>query len=195
MNQNKRPTREEAQEAVKTIIRWLGDNPERESLKDTPARVVRAYEEYFRGYKEADIETMRCFNLPIGFDDVIQLHNIRLESFCEHHLAPIIGNVSIAYYPDKEIIGLSKLARIVDLHAKKLQIQERLVVEIAATIEQITKPKGVAVVIDASHHCLTTRGAHKVGSIMRTVHFSGCFKEAEIRKEFIDSIGGVKKND
>ena len=189
MNQKNRPTRTQAEEAVRTIISYIGDDPSRSSLLETPRRVIAAYDEFFSGYgKEPNLSELRIFDLPVGFNNTIQLNNIRLESYCEHHMAPIIGVVHIAYEPSDCILGLSKLARIVDLHAKKLQIQERLVLEILQTIEAVASPKGVAVVIDAEHHCLSTRGVHKPGSIMRTVHYSGTFADYDKRKEFLDSI-------
>jgi len=189
MNQKNKPSREEAEEAIRTIISYIGDDPTRSSLIDTPARVVSSYEEFFAGYgREPENAELRTFDLPVGFNNIIQLNNIRLESYCEHHIAPIIGLVHIAYEPSDCILGLSKLARIVDLHAKRLQIQERLVLEIAQTIEKMASPRGVAVVIDAEHHCLTTRGACKPGTLMRTVHYTGTFAEHEKRKEFLDSI-------
>jgi len=189
MNQDKRPTTAEAEAAIRTLISYLGDDPNRGSLKDTPRRVIKSYAEFFSGYKnKLDRDSLRTFDVPDGFNSIIQLNNIRLESFCEHHMAPIIGTVSIAYEPQSRILGLSKLARIVDMHAKKLQIQERLIVEIANTIEEIVSPLGVGVVIDAEHHCLSTRGAHKPGSMMRTVHYTGTFKDYEKRREFLGSI-------
>ena len=189
MNQINRPSRAEAEEAIRTVIRYIGDDPNRSSLIETPARVIDSYKEFFSGYgKQAESAELRTFDLPVGFNNIIQLNNIRLESYCEHHMAPIIGLVHIAYEPSQCILGLSKLARIVDLHAKRLQIQERLVLEITQTIEKMAAPKGVAVVIDAEHHCLTTRGACKPGTFMRTVHYSGTFTSYEKRKEFLDSI-------
>lgn len=184
-----RPTRAEAEEAVRTIISYIGDDPDRKSLRETPKRVIASYDEFFCGYsKEPSTAELRIFDLPEGFNNTIQLNNIRLESYCEHHMAPIIGEVHIAYQPAECILGLSKIARIVDIHAKRLQIQERLVFEIAQTIEEIASPRGVAVVIDAEHHCLSTRGVHKPGAQMRTVHYSGSFEDYEKRKEFLDSI-------
>ena len=195
MHKKERPTQQEAEEAVRTLIRFAGDDPQREALIKTPSRVARSYLEFFCGYQQKlDRTAMKTFPVPEGFDGMIQLNGIRLESFCEHHMCPIIGNVSIAYRPKDRIIGLSKLARIVDIHAKQLQVQERLVVEIGKHLEEMVDPLGVAVVIDATHHCLTTRGVHKVGAIMRTDYFSGCFKQYEVRKEFIDNIRG-NKND
>ena len=189
MSLKNRPTREEAEEAVRTIISYIGDDPDRKSLLETPKRVIAAYDEFFCGYnKDSNQAELKIFDLPTGFNNTIQLHNIRLESYCEHHMAPIIGLVHIAYEPADCILGLSKLARIVDLHAKKLQIQERLVLEIVQTIEKVASPLGVAVVIDAEHHCLSTRGVHKPGSQMRTVHYSGSFTNYDKRKEFLDSI-------
>jgi len=186
-----RPTREEAEEAVRTLIRWAGDDPERKGLIDTPKRVVKSYEEFFRGYREElNEEICRTFFKTPDYDDIIMLKDIRLESYCEHHMVPMIGAAHVAYIPDQKIIGLSKLAKIVDFHAKRLQIQERMVVEIAETIVKYTGALGAAVVIDSSHQCLTTRGVHKTEALMRTMHFTGQFKDKALRAEFINTIRG-----
>lgn len=187
---NNKPSRKEAEQAVRTLIAWAGDNPDREELLETPGRVVESYSEFFSGYNQViDNKISKTFNNSSGYDDMIILREISLESYCEHHLVPIIGKACIAYIPNKKIIGLSKIARIVDIFSKRLQIQERLVVEIANCIEKITDPKGVGVIIESSHQCLTTRGAYKPGSLMRTSHMIGCFKEQEIRKEFLNIMG------
>jgi len=185
---NPKPSRDQAEEAVRTLIRWAGDNPARDGLQDTPRRVIDSYQELFSGYTMS-LDSKICKTFPnfSAYEDMIMLKNIRLESCCEHHMSPIIGAVTIAYIPDDKIIGLSKLARIVDYHAKRLQIQERLTIEIAKTLNEIVDPCGVGVVIESSHHCMTTRGVHKPGSLMRTSHMIGCFKEKEVRKEFLDN--------
>lgn len=184
--EEKKPTREEAEEAVRTLIRWAGDDPNRESLKDTPKRVINSYSEIFAGYKmTVDEKISRSFCKKPEFDDIVMLDNIRLESVCEHHMLPIIGNAAVAYIPGDKVLGISKLARIVDFHAKRLQMQERLVVEIAETLGKLINPKGVAVYIEAQHHCMTTRGVHKNSAIMKSMHMEGLFKEKTYRNEFI----------
>jgi GTP cyclohydrolase I len=186
---NSKPTREEAEEAVRTLIAWAGDDPNREELLETPARVVESYGEFFSGYQQKiDKKISKVFDNTHGYDDMIILKNIILESYCEHHMVPIIGTASLAYIPDKKIIGLSKIARVIDIYSKRLQIQERLVIEIANSINQIVMPKGVGVVIESSHYCLSSRGAHKPGSLMRTSHLLGCFKEDKIRQDFFNSL-------
>lgn len=183
---NNKPTREEAEEAVRTLISWAGDDPSREELLDTPKRVVNSYNEFFSGYNiDIDAENYKTFNNTHDYDDMIILRDIRLESHCEHHMVPIIGRATIAYIPDKKIIGLSKLARIVDAFSKRLQIQERLVIEIADCLNKITEAKGVGVVIESSHQCLSTRGAYKTDSLMQTAHMLGCFKDSKTRREFL----------
>jgi len=176
--ESKRPSRAEAEEAVRTLLRWAGDDPEREGLKDTPARVVRAYQEFFAGY-EVDPHALlaRTFEEVEGYDEIVLLRNIRLESVCEHHLAPIIGRAHVAYLPNRWVVGISKLARVVDAYAKRLQIQEKLTVQIANTIQEVLEPKGVAVVIEAVHQCMTTRGVHKPGVTMVTSRMLGAFRD------------------
>jgi GTP cyclohydrolase I len=184
--EHKKPTREEAEEAVRTLIRWAGDDPARESLKDTPKRVVNSYSEIFAGYNMTINEKIsRSFCKKPEFDDIVMLDDIRLESVCEHHMLPIIGRASVAYIPNSKVLGISKLARIVDYHAKRLQMQERLVVEIAETLSELIAPKGVAVYIEAKHHCMTTRGVHKDSAVMKSMHMEGLFKEKTYRNEFI----------
>ena len=182
-----RPTRQEAEEAVRTLIRWAGDNPDREGLVGTPDRVVRAYEEFFAGYDEDPGEMLkRTFEEVEGYDEVVMLRDIRVESYCEHHMVPIIGRVHIGYLPDKRVVGISKLARVVDAFAKRLQIQEKLTAQIAKTIDQVLQPKGVGVIIDASHQCMTTRGVHKPGMSMVTSHMLGTFRsDPRTRREFL----------
>jgi GTP cyclohydrolase IA len=185
------PSRMEVEEAVRTIIRWTGDDPEREGLVDTPSRVVRAYEEWFAGYKEEPGQLLeRCFEEVAGYDEIVLLRDIRFESHCEHHMAPIIGRAHIGYLPERRVVGISKLARLVEVYAKRLQIQERMTAEIAQTIEQVLKPRGVGVVIEATHECMTTRGVHNRGVSMVTSRMLGAFREhPETRQEFLAAIG------
>src|SRR6266498_3109717 len=164
-----RPSRVEAEAAVRTLIRWAGDDPDREGLVGTPARVVRAYEEWFAGYFEDPREYLkRTFEEVAGYDEIVMLKDIRFESHCEHHIAPIIGHVHIAYLPSNRVVGISKLARLVEVYAKRLQIQEKMTAQIANAIDEVLQPKGVAVVIEAAHQCMTTRGVHKPGVSMVT---------------------------
>ena len=184
-------TREQAQEAVRTLIRWAGDNPDREGLRATPARVVRAYEEWFSGYKDNPREYLkRTFEETGGYDEVVVLRDIRFESYCEHHMAPIIGRVHIGYLPHNRVVGISKLARLVEVYARRLQIQEKMTAEIAACVDEVLKPHGVAVVAEATHQCMTTRGIHKTGVSMVTSRMLGVFRDhAETRHEFLSAIG------
>ena len=183
-----KPTREQAEEAVRTLIAWAGDNPNRKELLETPRRVVDSYLELFSGYSiNIDEQEYKTFDNDNNYDDMIVLREIELQSHCEHHMVPIIGKVTIAYIPDQKIIGLSKIARIVDVFAKRLQIQERLVMEIAQCLNQLLKPKGVAVFIESSHKCLTIRGAYKPGSLMQTYHMLGVFKEENKRRDFLQA--------
>jgi GTP cyclohydrolase I len=169
-----RPDREAAEEAIRTLLRWAGDDPEREGLKDTPARVVRSYEEFFQGYAmDPDDILKRTFEEIDGYDEMVLLRDIRFESHCEHHMAPIIGRAHIAYLPHHRVVGISKLARVVEVYAKRLQIQEKMTVQIANSINQVLQPKGVAVVIEAAHQCMTTRGVHKPGVTMVTSRMLG----------------------
>lgn len=186
-----RPTREEAEQAVRTLIRWAGDDPAREGLQETPARVVRSYEEFFAGYEEDPAQILaRTFSEVEGYDEMIVLTDIRFESHCEHHMVPIIGKAHIAYMPEHRVVGISKLARLVEVYAKRLQIQEKMTVQIADTLNDILQPKGVAVVIEASHQCMTTRGVHKPGVAMVTSRMLGAFREnLSTREEFLAVIG------
>jgi GTP cyclohydrolase I len=186
-----RPSREEAKEAVRTLLRWAGDNPEREGLVGTPDRVVRAYEEFFAGYDEDPAEMLqRTFEEVEGYDEVVVLRDIRLESHCEHHMVPIIGKVHIGYLPDRRVVGISKLARVVDAYAHRLQIQEKLTAQIANTLQEGLQPRGVAVVIEAAHQCMTTRGVHKSDVAMVTSRMLGAFRDnGETRREFLTMIG------
>ncbi len=187
---NPNPSREEAMRAVKTLIAWAGDDPEREGLIETPQRVVKAYEEFFEGYKMDPIEILsKTFEEVEGYDEMVLIKNIRLESHCEHHIVPILGIAHVAYMPNKRVVGISKLARLVDVYAKRLQIQETLTSQIAETIQRVLDPLGVAVIIDASHQCMTTRGVHKPESSTVTKRMLGVFKnDAEIRSEFMKLI-------
>ncbi|MCU0888605.1 MAG: GTP cyclohydrolase I FolE [Rubritepida sp.] len=187
-----RPSREEAEAAVRTLLLWTGDDPNREGLVDTPARVVRAYEEFFAGYETDPVEMLaRSFEETDGYDEMVVLRDIRLESHCEHHMVPIIGKAHIAYLPNGRVVGISKLARVIEAYAKRLQIQEKLTAQIANTIESVLKPKGVAVVIEAAHQCMTTRGIHKPGVSMVTSRMLGEFRSNDAtRREFLSMISG-----
>jgi GTP cyclohydrolase IA len=186
-----RPSRAEAETAVRTLIRWAGDDPDREGLRATPARVVRAYEEWFAGYGDDPREYLkRTFEETGGYDEVVVLRDIRFESHCEHHLAPIIGRVHIGYLPRNRVVGISKLARLVDVFARRLQIQEKMTAAIASCLDAVLKPHGVAVVTEATHQCMTTRGVHKTGVSMVTSRMLGVFRDhAETRQEFLAAIG------
>jgi len=186
-----RPARRVAEEAVRTLIRWAGDDPDREGLIGTPDRVVRAYEEFFAGYNDDPQEILlRTFEEIEGYDEMVVLRDIRVESHCEHHMVPIIGRAHVAYLPDKRVVGISKLARVVETYARRLQIQEKLTAQIANTIEQVLRPRGVAVVIEAAHQCMTTRGVHKSGVTMVTSRMLGAFRDgSETRREFLSMIG------
>jgi len=186
-----RPSVEEAKEAVRTLLRWAGDDPDREGLQDTPERVVRAYEEWFAGYDEDPVSTLRqTFEETNGYDEMIVLRDIRVESFCEHHIAPVIGKAHVAYLPDQRIIGISKLARLVEVFARRLQVQEKLTTQISSAIAEVLRPKGVAVIIEASHHCMTTRGVHKTGTTLVTSDMLGAFRDDPLtRREFLSLIG------
>jgi GTP cyclohydrolase I len=185
-----RPSRAEAEDAVRTLIRWAGDNPDREGLTGTPARVVRAYEEWFGGYGQEPRDYLkRTFEEVAGYDEIVLLRDIRFESHCEHHLAPIIGRVHIGYLPRNRVVGISKLARLVDVYAKRLQIQEKMTAEIAACLDSVLRPIGLGVVIEATHQCMTTRGVHKSGVTMVTSRMLGSFRtRAETRHEFLSAL-------
>jgi GTP cyclohydrolase I len=191
-----RPSRAEAEEAVRTLLRWTGDNPAREGLRDTPARVARAFEDWFSGYKEDPEAYMRrTFEEVEGYDEMIVLRDIRFESHCEHHLAPIIGRAHVGYLPNNKVVGISKLARVVEAYARRLQVQEKMNAQIANTIQRVLEPKGVAVVIEASHQCMTTRGVHKTGVSMVTSTMLGDFRTNEItRREFLAVIGNPQSS-
>ena len=186
-----RPSREQAEQAVDTLLRWAGDDPQREGLVDTPKRVALAYEDWFRGYDEDPVRFLqRTFEEVEGYDELIVLRDITFESHCEHHMAPIIGVAHVGYLPNKKVVGISKLARVVETFARRLQVQEKLTAQVANCIESVLKPRGVGVVIDAVHQCMTTRGIHKSGVSMVTSQMLGSFrKDARTRAEFLQMIG------
>jgi GTP cyclohydrolase I len=188
-----RPSREEAEEAVRTLLRWAGDDPAREGLKETPARVARAWEEYFKGY-DADPAALlrRTFEETEGYDEIVLLRDIRFESHCEHHLAPIVGRAHVGYLPHRRVVGISKLARLVEVFAKRLIIQEKMTAQIANLIDEVLEPKGVGVIIEAVHHCMTTRGVHKPGTTLVTSRMLGAFRDdAATRREFLAMVGNL----
>ncbi|MBB3066304.1 GTP cyclohydrolase I [Limibacillus sp. MBR-115] len=188
---NLKPSRQEAMKAVETLIRWAGEDPSREGLKGTPDRVARAYEEFFSGYDTDPVQLLqRTFEEIDGYDEMVLLRDIRFESHCEHHLAPIIGKAHVAYMPDRRVVGISKLARVVEAYAKRMQIQEKMTAQIANTIQEVLQPKGVAVVIEAAHQCMTTRGVHKSGVTMVTSRMLGLFRSnPSTRREFLSLVG------
>jgi GTP cyclohydrolase IA len=187
----RRPTEREAEDAVRVLLRWAGDDPAREGLLDTPSRVVRSFTEFFAGYDEDPVSLLeRTFEETDGYDEIVLLRDIRLESHCEHHMVPIIGRAHVAYLPHRRVVGISKLARVVDAYARRLQIQEKLTAQIANTIQQVLEPRGVAVVIEAAHQCMTTRGIHKPGVTMVTSRMLGAFREdPTTRREVLAMIG------
>ncbi len=187
-----RPSRKQAEEAVSTLLLWAGEDPQREGLIDTPKRVALAYEDWFSGYKDDPVRYLRrTFEEVDGYDEMIVLRNITFESHCEHHMAPIIGNAHIGYLPDTKVIGISKLARVVEAFARRFQVQEKMTAQIANCIEDVLKPKGVGVVIEAVHQCMTTRGIHKSNVSMVTSQMIGSFrKDARTRAEFLRMIDG-----
>lgn len=195
-----RPSRAEAEEAVRTLIRWAGDDPTREGLRGTPDRVVRSYQEFFAGYEEDPVALLeRTFEEIEGYDEMVVLRDIRLESHCEHHMVPIIGKAHVAYLPGKRVVGISKLARVVEVYAKRLQIQEKLTAQVANTLQEVLQPRGVAVVMEAGHQCMTTRGVHKHGVTMVTSRMLGAFRDdPRTRQEFLTMIassGGARGMD
>ncbi|HMI96578.1 MAG TPA: GTP cyclohydrolase I FolE [Micropepsaceae bacterium] len=193
-----KPSREEVEAAVRILLRWTGDDPNREGLRDTPARVARAYEDWFSGYADDPVVFLqRTFEEVEGYDEMVVLRDIRFESHCEHHLAPIIGRAHVGYLPARKVVGISKLARVVDAYTRRLQVQEKMNAQIANCIQHVLEPKGVAVVIEAAHQCMTTRGVHKPGVTMVTSTMLGAFREdSRTRREFLamirnpESIGG-----
>jgi GTP cyclohydrolase IA len=192
-----RPSREEAERAVATLLRWAGDDPAREGLRDTPARVAKAFEEWFSGYdQDPEAYLKRTFEEVEGYDDMVVLKDIRFESHCEHHLAPIIGRAHVGYLPTSKVVGISKLARVVETFARRLQVQEKMNAQIAYCIQRVLEPKGVAVVIEAAHQCMTTRGVHKTGVTMVTSTMLGAFRENDVtRREFLSVIGNPASHD
>ena len=186
-----KPSRQEAEAAVRTLLRWAGDDPMREGLLGTPERVVRAYEEWFAGYDIDPTDFLqRTFEETEGYDEMVVLRDIRFESHCEHHMAAIIGKVHVAYLPNRRVVGISKLARLVEVFGKRLQIQEKMTAQIANTLNDVLQPKGVAVVIEAAHQCMTTRGIHKSGVTMVTSRMLGAFRDNQAtRREFLSIIG------
>ncbi|HEY6024853.1 MAG TPA: GTP cyclohydrolase I FolE [Pseudolabrys sp.] len=185
-----RPDRAEVETAFRTIIQWTGDDPTRDGLIETPARMARAFEEFFVGYSQDPVETLqKTFEEIEGYDEMIALRGIRFESHCEHHMAPIIGQAWVAYVPSGRVVGISKLARVVEIYAKRLQIQEKMTAQIANTINDVLKPQGVGVIIKASHHCMTTRGVHKPDSDLVTSRMLGCFRDNPLtRHEFLTMV-------
>jgi GTP cyclohydrolase IA len=188
---NKRPSRDEAEEAVRTLIAWAGDDPKREGLIDTPGRVVEAYDEWFKGYREDPNEYLsRTFEDVKGYDDIVMLRDIDVESHCEHHMAPFLGKACVAYMPTEKVVGISKLARVVEIYAKRMQTQETMTSQIAKAIDHALSPKGVAVFIDAKHQCMTTRGVHHPNVSTITTQFTGVFKtDKELRERFLRLAG------
>ena len=186
-----RPSRDQAEEAVRTLIRWAGDDPKREGLLGTPDRVVRAYREFFRGYdQEPNAILKRTFEETDGYDEMIVFKDMRFESHCEHHLAPIIGRAHIAYLPDRRVVGISKLARLIEVYSRRLQIQEKMTAQIANALDRVLQPKGAAVIVEATHHCMTTRGVHKPGVTMVTSRMLGAFRNDQAtRREFLAMVG------
>ena len=189
-----KPSREEAEEAVRTLICWTGDDPDREGLIETPKRVVKAYEEFFEGYDMDPEEVLqKTFEEVQGYDDAVIVRNIRVESHCEHHIVPIIGVAHVGYIPNNRVVGISKLARVIEIFGKRLQTQETMTAQIADTIQKVLEPKGVAVVIDASHQCMTTRGIHKTESSTITSRMLGVFRDnPKTRSEFMNLINSPK---
>jgi len=185
-----RPSREEAEDAVRTLIRWAGDDPAREGLLETPDRVVRAYEEFFNGYAVCPRSYLeKTFEETEGYDEIVLLKDIRLESHCEHHMVPFIGKAHVAYLPDRRVVGISKLARVVEAYGKRLQIQEKLTAQIANTIDEVLEPRGVAVIVEAVHQCMTMRGVHKPGVSLVTSRMLGAFRDdPETRREFLSMV-------
>ena len=186
-----RPSREEAEQAIRVLLGWVGDDPDREGLKATPKRVAMAFEDWFSGYKEDPVEYLRrTFYEVDGYDEMIVLRDIGFESHCEHHMAPIIGKVHVGYLPDRKVVGISKLARVVEAFSRRLQVQESMTAQIAHCIQDVLKPKGVGVVIEGVHHCMTTRGIHKSGVAMITSQLLGDFRsDPRTRAEFLNIIG------
>ncbi len=194
MAKPKKPTRKAAEDAVRTLLLWAGEDPDREGLVDTPRRVATAYKDWFSGYQEDPVKYLRrTFEEVEGYDELIVLRDITFESHCEHHMAPIIGHAHVGYLPRNKVVGISKLARVVEAFARRFQVQEKMTAQIARCIEDVLAPKGVGVVVEASHQCMTTRGIHKSGVTMVTSQMLGAFrKDARTRAEFLQMIGNGK---
>ena len=189
-----RPSRAEVEDAVRTMIRWAGDDPERDGLLETPRRMARSFEEFFTGYAQDPMEVLqKTFEEIEGYDEMIVLRGVRFESHCEHHMAPIVGRAWVAYIPQGRVVGISKLARVVDVYAKRLQIQEKMTAQIANTINDVLKPEGVGVIIKATHHCMTTRGAHKPGTDLVTSRMLGVFRDNALTRQ--ELLGLANSND
>ncbi len=190
MSRLRRPGRRQAEEAVRTLLLWAGEDPRREGLLDTPARVARAYEDWFSGYKQNPMDYLkRTFEEVEGYDEMIVLRDIHFESHCEHHMAPIIGRAHVGYLPQNKVVGISKLARVVEAFARRFQVQEKMTAQIAHCIHDVLRPKGVGVVVEASHQCMTTRGVHKTGVSMVTSQMQGLFRsDARTRAEFLQML-------
>ena len=190
LNRPDKPSREEVEAAFRTIIRWSGDNPDRPGLQETPSRAARAFEEYFSGYHQDPIQILsKTFDETGGYQDMVILRGIPFESHCEHHIAPIIGRAWVAYVPNGRVVGISKLARVVEAYAKRFQIQERMTSEIASAVQEALKPDGVGVILKATHHCMSSRGIHKAGSDMVTSCMLGCMRDNAItRQEFLGMV-------
>lgn len=188
---DRRPTREEAEAAVRTLIAWTGDNPDREGLLETPARVVRAYQEFFSGYEEDPVAILsKSFEETDGYDEMVLVRDIRLDSHCEHHIVPIVGKMHIAYLPGDRVVGISKLARVADIYARRLQIQEKLTAQIANCLDSVLKPRGVAVLVEAAHQCMTTRGVRKTEADTVTTRFLGAFRDdSALASQFLKLTG------
>jgi len=186
-----RPSRLEAEAAVRTLLRWAGDDPQREGLRDTPDRVVRAFEEFYAGYTVDPLQLLeRSFEETEGYDQIVLLRDIAFHSHCEHHMAPIVGHAHVAYLPNERVVGISKLARVVEVYARRLQIQEKMTAQIGQAISRALKPRGTAVMIEAVHHCMSSRGVRKTSSVMVTSHVSGLFQtDRRVRDEFLAMIG------
>lgn len=186
-----RPSEDEARAAVRTLLRWAGDDPDREGLLDTPDRVIRAYREWFQGYDQDPVDLLqRTFEEVDGYDEMVVLRDIRFESYCEHHMAPIIGKAHVGYIPTDRVVGISKLARLVNVFAKRLQVQEKMTAQVANVLMEVLRPHGVAVVVEGEHHCMSTRGVHRHGVSMVTSTMLGSFRQdPRTRKEFMDIIG------
>jgi GTP cyclohydrolase I len=189
-SRNEKITNADIEQAFRDVLRWIGEDPDRDGLRETPSRLVRAYQEYFAGYQQDPEQILRkTFEETDGYDEMVVLRGIPFESHCEHHVAPIIGHAWVAYVPDRRVVGISKLARIVEAYSRRLQIQERMTAQIANTIDQVLKPQGVGVVIQAEHHCMSSRGVHVHGTDMVTSRMLGCFRDNPMtRQEFLSTV-------